>query len=56
MNIDTKRRILMLVLWTIMLVANIANAVSGNQPSWILVFCPLACLMFELLMGIFDEL
>lgn len=34
------------ILWTFALVTDIVSYAAGNEPSWILVFCPLVCLVF----------
>ncbi len=35
------------ILWTVALGTNILSAAVGNEPTWLLVFCPLACLVME---------
>lgn len=38
---------IMATLWTIVLCANIVSAAVGNDPNWMLVFCPLVCLVID---------
>ena len=33
--------------WTICLVVDIISCVAGDEPSWILVFCPLIILVWD---------
>lgn len=32
------------ICWTLILITNIVNAVSGAAPTWVAVFCPLSVL------------
>lgn len=40
-------KLLLAILWSIVMVADIISAVVGNAPSWILVFCPLVILVMD---------
>lgn len=40
-------KLMLAVLWSIALVADIISAVIGNEPSWVLVFCPLVILVMD---------
>lgn len=35
------------LIWTIVLISDILSAYSGNEPNWMLVFCPLILLVFK---------
>ena len=35
------------ILWSIVLATDIVSAIVGNEPNWILVFCPLAILVID---------
>ena len=35
------------ILWTVSLGCNILSAAVGNEPTWLLVFCPLVCLVMD---------
>lgn len=40
---------ILLVLWLITGGVDVAAALMGKEPSWYLVFCPLFCLILELI-------
>lgn len=42
-----------LILWTIVLIVDILNAVMGNSPNWVMVFCPLSMLILRCALDIF---
>lgn len=42
-----KTKLWLAILWSIVLVADIISAVVGNDPSWVLVFCPLIILVMD---------
>ena len=42
-----KMKLWMAIMWSIVLVADIISAVVGNDPSWVLVFCPLTILVMD---------
>ena len=51
---NKKANTTLLVLWLITGGVDIASALAGNQPSWYLVFCPLFCLILELISNYYD--
>lgn len=40
-------KLLLAILWSVVMVIDIINAVIGNDPNWILVFCPLIILVMD---------
>ena len=40
-----KIKLSLALIWTIVLISDILSAYSGNEPNWILVFCPLITLV-----------
>lgn len=40
-------KLLLAILWSIVMVVDIISAVVGNDPNWILVFCPLIILVMD---------
>jgi hypothetical protein len=47
--------LLLAIIWTICLALDIADAVAGNAPTWLLVFCPLAVLVLRYWMDYLAE-
>lgn len=47
--------IIVAILWSLCLVADIVSYAKGNTPNWVLVFCPLACLVLESWLDIFKK-
>lgn len=45
---------ILLVLWLIAGGVDVAAALMGKEPSWYLVFCPLFCLILELIKNLTD--
>lgn len=40
-------KLLLAILWSVVMVIDIISAVIGNDPNWILVFCPLIILVMD---------
>ena len=40
-------KLLLAILWSVVMAVDIINAVVGNDPNWILVFCPLIILVMD---------
>ena len=40
-----KMKLILALVWSIVLFFDILSACSGNEPNWILVFCPLVLLV-----------
>jgi Na+/serine symporter len=49
MDTKTKMNTVLLISWIVVLVCDIASAIAGGSPTWIHVFCPLFCLIIELI-------
>ena len=43
------------IIWTVSLSCNILSAAIGNEPNWVLVFCPLVCLVAEKWERVFED-
>lgn len=39
--------LILALLWTLTLIVDIISACTGNEPTWILVFCPLVILVMD---------
>ena len=42
-----KMKLTLALIWTIVLISDIFSAYSGNEPNWMLVFCPLILLVIK---------
>lgn len=40
-------KLLLAILWSVVMAVDIITAVVGNDPNWILVFCPLVILVMD---------
>ena len=40
-------KLLLAILWSVVMAVDIISAVVGNDPNWILVFCPLIILVMD---------
>lgn len=40
-------KLVLAIIWTISLIADIVSALCGNAPTWTLVFCPLSVLVIN---------
>ena len=40
-------KLLLAILWSVVMAIDIISAVVGNDPNWILVFCPLIILVMD---------
>ena len=40
-------KLLLAILWSVVMAVDIISAVAGNDPNWILVFCPLGILVMD---------
>lgn len=40
-------KLLLAILWSVVMAVDIISAVVGNDPNWILVFCPLVILVMD---------
>lgn len=40
-------KLLLAILWSVVMAVDIISAVAGNDPNWILVFCPLSILVMD---------
>ena len=40
-------KLLLAILWSVVMAVDIISAVFGNDPNWILVFCPLIILVMD---------
>ena len=40
-------KLLLAILWSVVMAVDIISAVAGNDPNWILVFCPLIILVMD---------
>lgn len=49
MKCQTKSKVnlVLAIMWSICLLANIISAAIGETPGWVLVFCPLTILVFD---------
>lgn len=45
---------MVLFVWVAVLGANIADAMTGGQPTWLLVFCPMIALIGEIFANYFE--
>lgn len=54
MNHRNKANTVLLILWVIVGGVDAASALIGHDPTWVQVFCPLICLIMELLCNYAD--
>ena len=55
MKRDKISNTIVLIIWSAALVADAINAITGGKPTWLLVFCPLICLILELICNYSEE-
>ena len=48
-------KIVSLILWLIVFAADTISACMGNDPNWILVYCPLTIVIFRHIADVIDE-
>lgn len=47
--------LLLAIMWSIVLMIDLASALVGNAPSWMLVFCPLSILVLKYWIDYFNK-